>query len=81
MGVPALDVGTVPVQASEPVPPLAVQEVALVVDQEKLVLLPTNTLSGDAAKVLTAAGLAAGLTTSVVLAGPLAPPGPLQFSV
>lgn len=79
--VPLLEVATVPVQESAPLPPLAAQEAALLVLHASVVDCPTLIVSGVAVKVLTAAGGAAGVTTSDALAGALAPPGPVQLRV
>jgi hypothetical protein len=48
MVVPLLDVPSVPLHASAPVPPLAVQEVALTETQAREMLCPTGTVFGVA---------------------------------
>jgi hypothetical protein len=76
--VPELLTGTEPTQPSEPLPPLAVHDVAVVVAQVKEVDWPLVMTVGEAAKLVTAAG--AGLT--VTLAVPLAlPPAPVHSNV
>ncbi len=70
----------VPLVASVPVqPPLAVQEVALVLDQVNVELLPDAMVVGLADKVTVGAGAAA-VTVTVALAGAVVPPAPVQVS-
>jgi hypothetical protein len=76
--VPELDVGSEPVQPSEPVPPPAAQEVAPLVAHDSEVDCPVWIVVGFAAKLVTAA--AAGLTVSVAVELEL-PAGPEQASV
>jgi len=80
--VPVLDVPTDPFQPSDPVPPVAVHEVAFAVDQESEVDWPTTMVFGTAVKVLTVAvgGGALVTLTMVELLGPV-PPVPVQLSV
>jgi hypothetical protein len=79
--VPVLEGATVPVQASVPLPPEAVQEVALLVLHARDEDCPTGTLTGLAAnEPMLAAGVALFTVTSTE-AGALAPPGPVQLSV
>jgi hypothetical protein len=68
----------VPLVASAPVqPPLAVQEVALVLDQVRVELAPDAMVVGLADRVT----VGAGATVTVALAGELVPPAPVQVSV
>jgi hypothetical protein len=68
----------VPLIASAPVqPPLAVQEVAFVLDQVRVELAPEETVVGLADSVT----VGAGTTVTVVLAGEVVPPAPVQASV
>ena len=79
--VPVLEVPTVPGQESEPLPPLAEQELAPLLLQANEAVWPTVTTLGVAVKEeMLAAGDA---LTTVTLAdcGALAPPGPVQFKV
>jgi hypothetical protein len=75
---PELEVGSLPVQPSEPVPPPAVQEVAPVVAQESAVVCVVEIVVGFAAKFVTAAG--AGFTVRLAVELAL-PAGPVQASV
>jgi len=69
----------VPLVASDPLqPPLAVQEVALVLDQVRVELLPDAIVTGLADKLTVGAGVAE--TVTVALAEP-DPPDPVQVSV
>jgi hypothetical protein len=79
--VPVLDGATVPLNASEPLPPPAVHDVALLVLQARDVLCPTVTVAGLAANEPTLAAGVALLTVTSTEAGELAPPGPVQLSV
>lgn len=79
--VPRLEVPTVPGQESEPVPPLAVQELAPLLIQARDEVCPTVTTLGTAVnETMVAAGVALSTVTLVDI-GALAPPGPVQFSV
>ena len=67
-----------PLIASAPVqPPLAVQEVAFVLDQVRVELAPEEMVVGLADSVT----VGAGATVTVVLAGDVVPPAPVQVSV
>jgi hypothetical protein len=80
--IPALDVPTGPIQLSEPLPPLAEHDVALLLDQASDVDCPTTRVDGEAVNdVMLAAGGGALLTLTITETGPLAPPAPVQFSV
>ena len=69
---------SVPLIASAPVqPPLAVQEVAFVLDQVRVELAPEEMVVGLADSVT----VGAGATVTVVLAGDVVPPAPVQASV
>jgi hypothetical protein len=69
---------SVPLMASAPVqPPLAVQDVAFVLDQVRVELPPEETVVGLADSVT----VGAGTTVTVVLAGDVVPPAPVQASV
>ncbi len=81
--MPALAVVSVPLQPSEPVPPLALQLVALLVDHDSVVACPVCTVAGVAAnEPMLGGGLAATVTVTAleVLAG-LEPGAPAQVSV
>ena len=77
-----LDVPTDPAHPSDPVPPLALQEVALEEDHASVVDEPTTTEFGDAEKLeMLGAGGGALVTFRITeLAGP-APAAPLQVRV
>lgn len=80
--VPVLDVPTVPLQPSDPEPPLAVQEVAFVVDHDKVVPCPVVRLVEAALKAPIEAAEPGGLMTlRVVELGAPVPPGPVQSKV
>ena len=69
---------SVPLMASAPVqPPLAVQDAAFVLDQVRVELPPEETVVGLADSVT----VGAGTTVTVVLAGEVVPPAPVQASV
>jgi hypothetical protein len=69
----------VPLVAFVPVqPPLAVQEVALVLDQVRVELLPGSIVVGIAVSVTV--GTAAAVTVTVALVGEVVPPAPEQVS-
>jgi hypothetical protein len=69
---------SVPLVASVPVqPPLAVQEVAFVLDQVNIELAPDAMVVGFADRV--AVGI--GAIVTVALAGALVPPTPVQVNV
>jgi hypothetical protein len=64
--------------ASVPVqPPLAVQEVAFVLDQVRVELLPEAIVVGLAVSV----AVGAGAIVTMALAGAVVPPAPVQVSV
>jgi hypothetical protein len=68
----------VPLVVSVPVhPPLAVQDVALVLDQVNIELAPDAIVVGLAVSVT----VGVGATVTVALAGVLVPPTPVQVSV
>jgi hypothetical protein len=68
----------VPLMASVPVqPPLAVQEVAFVLDHVNIELLPDAIVVGFADRVT----VGIGATITVALAGADAPPAPAQVNV
>jgi hypothetical protein len=76
---PALDVPTEPVQLSEPEPPEALQEVAPVEFQLRVVLCPVAIALDAAEKLPIEAG--AGLTVSVAVPLPLVPLLPAHVRV
>lgn len=79
---PELDVGMEPVHASLPEPPVAVHEVALLLDQASVVACPVETVVGRAVKVLTTAALGGAVVTlTTTVLGVLVPPGPVQVRV
>jgi hypothetical protein len=81
MTVAALVTGSGPVQMSLPVPPLAVQTVALAAFQVNVVEPPGANVVGAALNVIAGgAGGAVEATCKVRLACPV-PPGPLQVRV
>ena len=80
-GVPALEVLTLPLHPSEPVPPLAVQAVAFVVLQLSCVLPPVWKLVGLAERALMFAGGVPAPTSSAPDDGEPVPPGPEHCSV
>ena len=68
----------VPLVTSAPVqPPLAVQEVAFVLDQVRVEVLPEAIVVGLAESVT----VGAGATVTVALTGAVVPPAPVQVSV
>jgi hypothetical protein len=73
-----LEVGTVPVQPSEPVPPVAVHDVALVVLQVSELDCPTSIAAGVAVKLTTAAGGAIAVISTLDMLGKLVPPAPVH---
>jgi hypothetical protein len=79
--VPVLDVATTPFQPSDPVPPVAVQDVALELVQESVVDWPTTMLFGAALKEVTLGSGAGALVTLTIaeLLEPV-PPGPVQVN-
>ncbi len=79
--VPALEVDSAPLQLSEPLPPLAVQPVALLLDQLMLIVPPTCTLAGDTLNVSTLATGGAAVAVTCTELGVEAPPLPVQVSV
>jgi len=76
-----LDTSLVPFQPSDPVPPLAVHEVAALVVHASCVDWPTVNIFGVAVKeeMLAAGGELLTVTTAELVALP--PPGPEQVSV
>ena len=69
---------SVPLVAASPVqPPVAVHEVALVLDQVNIELAPDAIVVGLAVSVT----VGVGATVTVALAGVLVPPTPVQVSV
>jgi hypothetical protein len=80
MVVPVLDAAWLPLQESEPVPPLATQPVELPEAQVRLIVWPMAMLNGLAANVTVGgAGGAVSATVTIWLAVDV-PPGPVQFS-
>jgi hypothetical protein len=81
--VPALEVGFEPAQPSEPVPPVAVQVLAPLVDQASVADCPAGMVAGLAVKELIAAapGVGALVTLTTTELGLPAPPGPVQVKV
>jgi hypothetical protein len=81
MMVPVLEVGSAPVQASEPLPPVAVHELALVLCQLSAVDRPVTKVLGKALKeTMAAAGGGASLTFTITELGVPAPPVPEQVN-
>jgi hypothetical protein len=76
---PVLDVPTDPPQL--PVPPIAAQAVALLLLQERVDAWPVCMVEGDALNRLTVAAGGGDVTLMLMEFAPLAPPGPVQFSV
>jgi hypothetical protein len=77
-----LEVPTEPCHASAPVPPVAAQEVAFVLDQDSDDDCPVWMLVGDALNALTvAANGASGSTLSTTELGAPVPPAPVQVRV
>jgi hypothetical protein len=76
--VPVLSTGTEPPQPSDPVPPLALQDVAPIAAQLSFVEPPLRTEVGVAVRLPTTGK--AGVTSSGALPSEL-PPGPVQVSV
>lgn len=74
--VPVLEVGTVPLQL--PVPPPAVQEVALLLLQLSTVEAPVWMATGEALKAPMVGGTGALVTTTLAELGALEPPAPVQ---
>ena len=71
-----------PFQPSEPVPPLAVHEVAPTVAQVRVVDPPATMVAGAAANAeITGSGGGALVTLSTTELGALVPPGPVQVKV
>ena len=78
----ALEVPTLPFQPSEPVPPDAAHEVALLLLQASEVEPPASTVEGVAVNAETAALAPGGLLTlTVTETGVPAPPEPVQARV
>lgn len=76
---PVLAVPTDPTQT--PVPPIAVQAVALLLLQDRVDDWPVSMVDGDALKRLTVAAGGGDVTLMLIEFAPLAPPGPLQLRV
>ncbi len=74
---PLSAVGCVAAQPSEPVPPVPVHAVALLVDHTKVTALPGCKVAGLAAKEIDGAGTVPTVTTWLVLP---VPPGPVQLT-
>jgi hypothetical protein len=79
--VPELEVATVPLQPSEPVPPLAVHAVAFEVDQAADSVSPTSAVVGVTVNALIVGGSGAAVTLRVTDTGLPVPPGPVQVNV
>jgi hypothetical protein len=79
--LPVLDTGTMPLQPSAPVPPLAAHAVAPLLDQANEVDCPVCTVVGEAVKELMPGTGGAAATSTVTEVGALLPPGPVQVSV
>jgi hypothetical protein len=79
--MPVVEVGSTPLQLSPPAPPLAVQAVAFVVPQLRVVDWPACRVVGDAARPVIDGGGVATPTVTETEEVPLAPPGPVQLSV
>ena len=79
--VPALAVATGPLQPSDPVPPLAVQELALLLDHARVVDCVVWSEIGAAVNEPMVAGGGVLFTSTVTEPGEPAPPGPEQVSV
>jgi len=80
---PVLEVGFVPLQ-SEALPPLAVHDVALLLDQLKVTVDPVSTVGlalPFADKVTVGCTGTTGLTVTLVELGALVPPPPVQVNV
>jgi hypothetical protein len=79
---PGLDVGMDPCHMSPDDPPLAAQDVALVLDHASVVVCPVVTVVGLAVNVLTTAAEGPALVTlTMTELDVLVPPGPVQVSV
>jgi hypothetical protein len=79
---PMLEVGMAPLHRSAPEPPLAVHDVALVLDQASVAACPVESVVGEAVNWLTtAAEGGALLTLTMTVLGVLVPPGPVQVKV
>lgn len=78
--MPVLDVVTLPVQPSEPEPPLAVQLLAPLVVQLRLVESPVWMLLGVSERLVIDAGGGGAVTSTVTELAFEEPPGPVQFS-
>ncbi len=79
--VPVLEVATVPLQPSDPVPPLAVHEVAFEVDQDADSDCPVCAVIGVTVNALIVGATGADVTSTVTDTGLPVPPGPLQVNV
>jgi hypothetical protein len=79
--VPVLEVATMPSQPSLPVPPPAVQLVALLLLHANELALPACSDDGVAVKLEMLAGGGVAVTAMLTEAGGLVPPGPLHVNV
>jgi hypothetical protein len=79
--VPVLEVPTDPFQPSDPVPPLAVHEVAPLLLQASDATDPVCSVEGVAVKELTVAAGGGAVTFRATEVGELVPPGPAQVKV
>ncbi len=79
--VPLLEVATVPLHPSEPVPPPAVHAVAFEVDQEADSDCPVCTVGGVTVNALIVGATGAAVTSTVTDTGLPVPPGPVQVNV
>ena len=79
--IPVLDGLKVPFHPSAPLPPLAVQLLALLVVHANELDCPTSTALGDALSEVTLPGGVALATVTLTDTGTLAPPEPVQLSV
>lgn len=80
--VPVLEAAFAPFHPSDPVPPLAVQDVALLLVQVSEAACPLCSVLGLATNAVTlAAGDAGALTLTTTELLLLVPPAPLQLSV
>jgi hypothetical protein len=78
---PAEDAAWVPIQPSLPVPPLPVQNVALLLPQASVTDWPVCRAPGIALKLDTVAAGGALVTVTSTVAGLLVPPAPLQVKM
>ncbi len=78
--VPLLEVPMAPLHPSLPLPPLAVQEVALLLDHVSVVDCPVCSELGKAANDMMLGANGTLATATMTEAGALVPPGPVQAS-